>query len=316
MNRCQTYCPPLPQPPAAPIRVATCDTRSHTFRGTRTAAAHHLRGRRWLHISTTVHCSLFTAHWSYTFSAKEKDSETGLSYFGSRYYSSDLSIWLSVDPMAAKYPSLSPYTYCADNPVLLVDPNGDTIRPTAAFQNSTYYVVFQNLSQTNKTYQQILSKYQDNTHDFILDYSMKYTSKAGATQMSYKKKGNLITYTIASSKYYRPNGNNQCEIGMVKTLLHEAVHAEDGLTKRETPFHDGFDQASVLAGLMEYNSMYNLGYSFEDLEILSWGGLQESMEYCGYIERRAEINNRTIDEEEKYVKERREILMYGYDLDE
>ena len=32
----------------------------------------------------------------YTFSAKEKDSETGLSYFGSRYYSSDLSVWLSV----------------------------------------------------------------------------------------------------------------------------------------------------------------------------------------------------------------------------
>ena len=35
----------------------------------------------------------------YTFSAKEKDTETGLSYFGARYYSSDLSIWLSVDPM-------------------------------------------------------------------------------------------------------------------------------------------------------------------------------------------------------------------------
>ena len=76
----------------------------------------------------TVHCSLLTVHWTYTFSAKEKDSETGLSYFGSRYYSSDLSIWLSVDPMASKYPSLSPYVYCADNPVKLVDPNGeDTI---------------------------------------------------------------------------------------------------------------------------------------------------------------------------------------------
>ena len=61
----------------------------------------------------------------YTFSAKEKDTETGLSYFGSRYYSSDLSIWLSVDPMSDKYPSLSPYTYCADNPVKLVDPNGE-----------------------------------------------------------------------------------------------------------------------------------------------------------------------------------------------
>ena len=61
----------------------------------------------------------------YTFSAKERDPETGLSYFGSRYYSSDLSIWLSVDPMSDKYPSLSPYTYCADNPVKCVDPNGE-----------------------------------------------------------------------------------------------------------------------------------------------------------------------------------------------
>ena len=66
-------------------------------------------------------------HAMYTFSAKEKDTETGYSYFGSRYYSSDLSIWLSVDPRAAKYPSLSPYAYCANNPVKLVDPNGEEI---------------------------------------------------------------------------------------------------------------------------------------------------------------------------------------------
>ena len=58
----------------------------------------------------------------FTFSAKERDPETGYSYFGSRYYNSDLSIWLSVDPMAAKYPSLSPYVYCANNPVRLVKP--------------------------------------------------------------------------------------------------------------------------------------------------------------------------------------------------
>ena len=44
-----------------------------------------------------------------------------------RHYNSALSIWLSVDPMADKYPSLSPYTYCADNPVRLVDPDGKEI---------------------------------------------------------------------------------------------------------------------------------------------------------------------------------------------
>ena len=75
----------------------------------------------------TANYSLLTADWTFTFSAKEKDSETGLSYFGSRYYSSDLSIWLSVDPMSDKYASLSPYTYCANNPVKLVDPNGEEI---------------------------------------------------------------------------------------------------------------------------------------------------------------------------------------------
>ena len=48
----------------------------------------------------TANYSLLTANWSFTFSAKERDPETGLSYFGSRYYSSDLSVWLSVDPMS------------------------------------------------------------------------------------------------------------------------------------------------------------------------------------------------------------------------
>ena len=40
---------------------------------------------------------------------------------------SDLSIWLSVDPMSDKYPSTSPYTYCGNNPVRLVDPDGEEV---------------------------------------------------------------------------------------------------------------------------------------------------------------------------------------------
>ena len=80
------------------------------------------------HVPRTILNSAFLIlNWSFTFSAKERDPETGLSYFGSRYYSSDLSIWLSVDPMSDKYASLSPYVYCADNPVKLVDPNGEDV---------------------------------------------------------------------------------------------------------------------------------------------------------------------------------------------
>ena len=60
----------------------------------------------------------------YTFSGKEKDVETGYGYFGARYYDSGLSIWLSVDPMSDERSWLTPYNYCQNNPVRLVDPTG------------------------------------------------------------------------------------------------------------------------------------------------------------------------------------------------
>ncbi|OIP01317.1 MAG: hypothetical protein AUJ98_04920 [Bacteroidetes bacterium CG2_30_33_31] len=63
----------------------------------------------------------------YTFSGKEKDAETGYSYFGARYYDSDISIWLSVDPLSSIYPTLSPYAYVANNPIIYYDPDGRII---------------------------------------------------------------------------------------------------------------------------------------------------------------------------------------------
>ena len=60
----------------------------------------------------------------YKFNGKEKDPETGYNYFGARYYTDWASIWLSVDPLSDKYPHLTSYNYCANNPVMLIDPDG------------------------------------------------------------------------------------------------------------------------------------------------------------------------------------------------
>jgi len=60
----------------------------------------------------------------YTFSGKEKDTETNYGYFGARYYNSDLSIWISPDPMSDERSWLSPYNYCQNNPIMLTDPTG------------------------------------------------------------------------------------------------------------------------------------------------------------------------------------------------
>ena len=76
----------------------------------------------------------------FTFTGKERDSETGFSYFGARYYDSDiLTGWLSVDPLADKYPGLSPYAYCGWNPVRLVDPDGREI----VFEDDKVKVLFE-----------------------------------------------------------------------------------------------------------------------------------------------------------------------------
>ena len=60
----------------------------------------------------------------YKFTGKERDAETGLDYFGTRYYDSDLSLWLSVDPLSDARPNLSPYHYCQWNPMVRRDPSG------------------------------------------------------------------------------------------------------------------------------------------------------------------------------------------------
>ncbi|MEZ4699784.1 MAG: polymorphic toxin type 50 domain-containing protein [Rhodothermales bacterium] len=61
------------------------------------------------------------------YTGKERDAETGLDYFGARYYMPALGRWGSVDPQMEIYPEISPYNYAANNPVINYDPNGEII---------------------------------------------------------------------------------------------------------------------------------------------------------------------------------------------
>jgi RHS repeat-associated protein len=58
------------------------------------------------------------------FGAKERDSETGLTYFGARYYMPALGRWAAVDPATDGMPAWSPYNYVYDNPAMNTDPDG------------------------------------------------------------------------------------------------------------------------------------------------------------------------------------------------
>ncbi len=63
----------------------------------------------------------------YKFNGKELDQETGLYYYGARYYDPKGSLWLSVDPHTELDPSMSGYSAMGNNPISFIDPDGRDI---------------------------------------------------------------------------------------------------------------------------------------------------------------------------------------------
>ena len=184
-----------------------------------------------------TNCSLLTVHSTFTFSAKEKDAETGYSYFGARYYSSDLSIWLSVDPMSDKYPSLSPYTYCANNPVKLVDPNGEEIDVSAIYQ-----------------------KKDDGSYKYkfvVKAFEFFASTKIGRNFLGkYAKKGQTIAgHTYEKDGCYHQNGIDISFISNDNKLLNsgasgaEKSEIENGRMKTEVNLSNITEVGSVLQAL-------------------------------------------------------------------
>ena len=66
----------------------------------------------------------------YKFNGKQFDEETGLYYYGARYMNPVTSLWYGVDPLAEKYVSTGGYVYALDNPVNMIDPNGQKVKLT------------------------------------------------------------------------------------------------------------------------------------------------------------------------------------------
>lgn len=64
----------------------------------------------------------------YKWSGKEWDEDQGAYDFGARMYVPNDARWTTMDPLCEKYYHISPYAYCAGNPVNLVDPDGKEVK--------------------------------------------------------------------------------------------------------------------------------------------------------------------------------------------
>ena len=64
------------------------------------------------------------------YNGKEIQTAAGTDYldYGFRQYDPTTARWFNIDPMAEKYSSLTPYNYCAESPIIIIDYNGaDTV---------------------------------------------------------------------------------------------------------------------------------------------------------------------------------------------
>jgi RHS repeat-associated protein len=85
----------------------------------------------WYESGDIMPNSVDSFKYRYGFNGKEKEDDIkgeGNSLdFGARVYDSRLGRWLSLDPLQAKYPGMSPYNFVGNMPICAIDPDGRTI---------------------------------------------------------------------------------------------------------------------------------------------------------------------------------------------
>ena len=109
----------------------------------------------------------------YKFNGKEFDEETGLYYYGARYMNPVASVWYGVDPLTEKYPNVSGYVYCYDNPVRMVDPDGRDARITINKDKKTITIEANIILEGQYASQTLADKYKKdimNTWGAIKNY--------------------------------------------------------------------------------------------------------------------------------------------------
>ncbi len=193
--------------------------------------------------------------YTYGFNGMERDEEikgAGNSYdFGARMQDPRLGRWLSIDPLAAKYPAFSPYSFVANNPINLVDPDGREIIPSDAFKNNTKVsAIFRKLSKTD-----ILSNITKNfMGERPVVHLMLDVKSLGASPNAYTSPPNLSGNPHAVGITFNSDYIDKAsDISVARTFLHESIHAE---MFRKIESGDGTVNINDFPGIFDYYSRY------------------------------------------------------------
>jgi RHS repeat-associated protein len=141
------------------------------------------------------HLRPIKAHYGFT--QKERDSESGLQYFGHRYLNSALGRWISTDPMLEQGGGPNPYAFVNQSPLKHYDPNGleITVGKHTKAGITTYQIKMQavliNTSSTRFTQQEMA----DYARKVTASIQRAYTGKDGNSRWEAKVNLRVINDT-------------------------------------------------------------------------------------------------------------------------
>ena len=177
----------------------------------------------------------------YKYNGKELDRKGGLNLYdyGARHYDPVLGRFMTVDPMAEKYYSWSPYAYCLNNPIKYIDPDGRDPKKLS------HWIRF--------------GKEAAKAVNVVASVGLQV---AGEVELGSKKVGgdmNLISQDVAGVKdgvFFHPGGNfdktetkqgMELGVGFIGVSAQKKIKEESGKQILE-------EQQSISLGLLEHTN--------------------------------------------------------------
>ncbi len=179
-------------------------------------------------------CNVKSAEESkYRYTGQEYDEETDLHNYKARFYDSMLMRFYSVDPAEEQ---ASPYTYVANNPVMLVDPSGKVM--TEALKKLPQ---IREISKT-KYGKQYITNLENSKITFSLGDSFDGEENGRVKKIT--KNGEVVEVRFEFNKEtflfdYSDTKDDDTKLKFflnVKTTFHEILHAQDiinGITSEQ-----------------------------------------------------------------------------------
>ena len=129
----------------------------------------------------------------YKYVGKERDEETGLYYYGARYYAAWIARFVSVDPLQHEYPIYTPYQYAGNKPISFIDLDGLEPAPTDEEKRRSYQSFGDRIESAVKDFFGMdIEKPHGNTKEEYNKSVEKYRSKKEAASQNLKNTAETI----------------------------------------------------------------------------------------------------------------------------